>query len=45
MNEEQLNEFRLELEAYRKTKIAYLSEEDEQLDFAKLYPASEENNI
>lgn len=41
MNEEELNEFKLELEAYRKTKIAYLAPEDEQLDFAKLYPASE----
>ena len=41
MNEEELNEFRLELEAYRKTKIAYLAPEDEQLDFKKLYPASD----
>ncbi len=41
MNEEELNEFKLELEAYRKTKIAYLAPEDEQLDFTKLYPASE----
>jgi hypothetical protein len=41
MNEEELNEVRLQLEAYRKTKIAYLSEEDQQFDFAKLQPVND----